>query len=135
MRSRAAWLLLLALPLVPTLAAYAGARGPLAVRLNLGPGEGPYVSGLASGYEIQGGTALQWSGEAPRIVLPLAFEGPAELLLRFGPPRGGEAQVDIALDGRPLESFACCERQAFQKHKTKAPAASPTPVELELRVA
>ena len=134
MRSRAAWLLLWALPLPALFAAYAGARGPLAVRLNLGPGDGPYVTGFAAGYEVVAGTALQWSGPASRIALPLAIEGPAELVLRFGPPRGGEARVDLALGPRPLESFTCCERQAFQRHRTPVDAASPTPVQLDLRV-
>ena len=105
------------------------------MRLNLGPGDGPYSSGLASGYDIADGTALQWSGEVSRFALPLAFEGPADLRLRFGPPRGGEAQVDLAMDGRPLESFACCERQAFQRHRISTEAPSPTPIEVELRVA
>ena len=134
MRSRAAWLLLVALPLPALFAAHAGARGPLVVRLNVGPGDAPYITGFASDYEIAAGTALQWSGNASRIALPLAIEGPAELVLRFGPPRGGEALIELALGSRPLESFTCCERQAFQKHRTRVDAALPTPVELDLRV-
>ena len=134
MRSRAAWLLLVALPLPALFAAHAGTRGPLAVRLNAGPGDGPYITGFASDYEIAAGTALQWSGPASRIALPLAIEGPAELVLRFGPPRGGEALIELALGSRPLESFTCCERQAFQKHRTEVDAPVPTPVQLDLRV-
>ena len=135
MKSRAAWLLLGALPLPALFAAHAGARGPLAVRLNAGPGDGPYVEGFAAGYEVAGGTALQWTGNDSRIILPLAIEGQADLVLRFGPPRGGQARVDLALATRPLESFTCCERQAFQKHRTAVDAPSPTPVQFDLRVA
>jgi hypothetical protein len=90
--------------------------------------------GFASGYDIVGGTALQWSGNASRIALPLAFEGKGELWMRFGPPRGGEGLVELDLDARPLESFTCCKRQAFQKHRTQVEAASPTPLQLDLRV-
>ena len=101
MKSRASWLLLLVLPLPALLAARAGARGPLEVRLNLGPGDGPYVTGAASGYDIQDGTALQWSGTRSRIALPLALEGPAELWMRFGPPRGETHESTSRLPADP----------------------------------
>jgi hypothetical protein len=127
-------LLLGALALPPLIAARVGAPGPLTLRLNLGPGDGPYVAGFPSSYDVAEGTALQWSGPDARIALPLRYTGPAELLLRFGPPRGGPAQVNVALDDRPLEAFECCERPVFQRRRVPVFDGTATPVRLSLRV-
>jgi hypothetical protein len=131
---RAAPVLLLgALLLPPLLAGRAGAPGPLGLRLNLGPGDGPYLSGFASSYDIVDGVALQWSGPEAQIALPLRYSGPAALTLRFGPPRGGEARVDIALGGRPAASFECCRRPTFQRRRFPVLDGERTPVRLFLR--
>ena len=123
-----------ALLLPPLLAAYAGARGPVSLRLNLGPGNGPYVSGFPASYDVADGTALQWSGPAAGIDLPLRYTGPAALVMRFGPPRGEGARVDLALDGRPLEPFGCCDRQVFQRRRVEVFDGTSTLVSLSIRV-
>ena len=133
MTARAA-VLLAGLLLVPTAAALRGASGPLSVRLNLGPGDGPYLSGFFPQYEIDEGVALQWSRPEARISLPLAFTGPAALQLRFGPPPKRPSRVGVVLGGQSLGAFDCCRHRALQKRQLDASTRAPTPVTAALSV-
>ena len=47
------------------LEALRGAPGPLSVRLNLGPGDGPYVRAFAPEYEIDERVATHWTRSSP----------------------------------------------------------------------
>lgn len=133
MKARVA-LLLAAVVLAPLAAALRGAPGPASLRLNLGPGDEPYLSGFFPEYEIEGATALHWSRPQARVVLPLAFTGPAELALRFGPPPGGPSRVDLALASRPLGGFDCCRHRALQRRALDASTRGPTPLRADVRV-
>ena len=133
MKARQA-LLLATLILVPTAAAQRGASGPARVRLNLGPGDRPYLSGFFPEYEIDAGVALQWSRPEARISLPLAFTGPGALQLRFGPPPEGPSRVDVVLGEKPLGGFECCRHRALQRQKLDASTGTATPVTAVLRV-
>lgn len=128
-------LLAVGLALPPLLAALAGAAGPRTVRLDLGPGDGPYVSGFAPEWEIEGGHSLHWSRPRARLSLPLAYEGEAALALRFGPPPGGPVRVDVTVGERPLDGFECCRHRALQGRVLPAPASRPTSLDVHLRVA
>jgi hypothetical protein len=127
-------LLLAALVLPPLAAAQLGARGPLEARLDLGPGDAPYLRGFLP-YDAASGSAMRWTRAEAAIDLPLTVSGGGAFLLRFAPPRGGRARVDLAIAGRPLDSFECCQRQEFQRHRVDLPAGAPVPLELQLRVA
>lgn len=134
MKARSA-LLLAAVVLAPIAGAFRGASGPLRVGLNLGPGDGPYLSGFFPEYEIDQGTALHWSRPEAVLALPLTVSGPAELSLRFGPPPGGPSRVDVVLGERPLGGFDCCRHRALQRQRFDAPpTGARTPVRVGVRV-
>ena len=126
--------LLAGLLLVPTAAAFWGTQGPRSVRLNLGPGDGPYLAGFFPQYEIDEGVALQWSRPEARVSLPLAFIGEASLKLRFGPPPKGPSRVGVALGGRSLGAFDCCRHRALQKRELLASTRALTTVTVALSV-
>ena len=104
------------------------------MRLNLGPGDGPYLSGFFPEYEIDAGVALQWSRPVARISLPLAFTGPAVLQLRFGPPPNGPSRVGVVLGGRSLGAFDCCRHRALQRRQLDASTQTATEVAAALSV-
>ncbi len=127
-------LLLLALVALPVVASLLGAPGPFRAVLNLGPGDGPYVSGFEPEYEILDRQAAQWSRPRARVFLPLRWQGAGTWSLRFAPPLGGPVRVDLDSSGRVLEGFACCGHRAFQRHDALDHARFPSPVELKLAV-
>jgi hypothetical protein len=126
-------LLLATLALPPLVAAGLGARGPLALRLELGPGDGPYLSGFAP-FDAASGDAMRWSRAEAEVRLPLTLEGPGAITLRFAPPRGWRGTVHLVLDGRLVDTFECCLRQEFQRRRAELTATTRTPLRVELRV-
>jgi hypothetical protein len=130
-------LLVLLVGALPLPAVLRGAEGPLVLDLNLGPGDGPYVSNFRAGYEIDDGVAMQWTTRASAISLPLTVEGgPVTLAYRFGPPPldAGRPQVGIELDGSPVERFLLTER-AFQERRVRFASLQATPLEIQIHVA
>ena len=98
-----AWAVVLALPLV---AAHLGARGPRSLHLNLGPGDGPYVSGFAPEYEIDDKVATHWTTYHAAVTLPVDVEaGEATLAYRFARVFPETAVVDVRLGDRPVDHF------------------------------
>ena len=126
-------LLLVALALPPLVGAGLGARGPLTLRLELGPGDGPYLSGFAP-FDAASGDAMRWSRADAEVRLPLTLEGAGALTLRFAPPREWRGTVHLVLDGRLVDSFECCGRQEFQRHRAELTATTRTPLRVEVRV-
>ena len=127
-------LLLAILLLLPTAAAQKGASGPSSVRLNLGPGDAPYLSGFFPEYEIDAGVALQWSRPVASLSLPLDYAGPAAIQLRFGPPPSGPSRVEVTLGGQSLGGFDCCRHRALQRRQLDASTHVPTKVTATLSV-
>jgi len=97
-----AWAVVLALPLV---AGQIGARGPHALELNLGPGDGPYIRGFAPYYEIDDKVATHWTTYHADIALPVAIDGTATLVYRSARMFVETAQVEVAFDGRPVDRY------------------------------
>ena len=86
--------------LLPVVASLVGSARPQAVALNLGPGDGPYVTGFAPTWEIgEDGLAHHWSRRTARVDLPLEATGSLALACRFAPPPGG-GTVSLAVGGR-----------------------------------
>jgi hypothetical protein len=76
--------------LLPAAAVLVGTAGPQSAELNLGPGDGPYVSGFTPTWEIgEDRRAHHWSRRSARVELPLEAMGSLALLCRFAPPPGG----------------------------------------------
>lgn len=99
-------ILILPLVAVPLWAACLGSSGPAEVRLDLGPGDGPYVSGLASEYEIEAAGSSQWSRQNSRVVLPLTVRGgPVTLGYRYSRPLSDLADVQVFLADSLVDHF------------------------------
>jgi hypothetical protein len=92
-----------ALALAPLVEALAGVSGPRVVRLNLGPGDGPYVSGFAPEYEIEDGVATHWTSHDASLRLPLTLAGPALLRYRFARVLPERAALTLYRDGDPVD--------------------------------
>jgi hypothetical protein len=125
------WVLVLAG--IPLLAALAGASGPQAIRLNLGPGDGPYLRGFPIEYEIDEGRSAQWSSHDATIDLPLEVEGgPVVVSYRYSRPvpEDGEAQVSLA--GDVIDRFQ--PRKSPDARRISLAALPPTPVTLRFQV-
>ncbi|HEV7503181.1 MAG TPA: hypothetical protein VGQ33_24350, partial [Vicinamibacteria bacterium] len=97
-----------ALVLLPLAAARLGVQGPRTVTLNLGPGDGPYLSGFAPEYEIDDKVATHWTTYHAAVTLPLEVRGgPVDLSYRFARVFGETAQVEVAFAGGVVDRFAC----------------------------
>jgi hypothetical protein len=96
------------LVLLPLAAARLGVQGPRTVTLNLGPGDGPYLSGFAPEYEIDDKVATHWTTYHAAVTLPLEVRGgPVDLSYRFARVFSETAQVEVAFAGRVVDRFAC----------------------------
>jgi hypothetical protein len=129
-------LLVLLVAALPLIAVLRGAEGPLFLELNLGPGDGPYVSGFREPYEIEDGVAMQWTRRAASVSLPLVVSGPVTIAYRFGPPPldAGRPEVSLALDGRLAERFSV-DVQQYQERRVGVPSLAPTKLDLRILVA
>ena len=65
----------LVLAAVPTVAVFLGSPGTRTVRLNLGPGDAPYISGFTPAWEIEAGVATHWTTYEAAVHLPLEVRG------------------------------------------------------------
>jgi hypothetical protein len=97
-------LLVLAVPLA---AAWWGARGPFEITLNLGPGDGPYVSGFTSSYEIDDRVATHWTSYDAAVALPLTVSGSGALSYRFARVFPETAVVEVKFAGDLVDRFEC----------------------------
>jgi hypothetical protein len=133
-RRRTFGLLLAALALVlPLAAAGHGARGPRRMVLNLGPGDGPYVSGFAPSYEIDDKVGTHWTTYDASVELPLAVQGGLDVSYRFARVLPQTAVVDVAVNGQPADSFVC-RGGVYQLRTARLPAAGGAPLRLDFRV-
>jgi hypothetical protein len=124
-RDGAALLLLAAVPLV---AAFVGRRGAIDVRMNLGPGDAPYVSGFEPHYEINDKVAVHWTTRRAEVRLPLEVRGaPLVLRYRFARFLPQPARVSIALHGHEVDAFTL-DRKRFQERSVPVPALPKTPL-------
>src|SRR5262249_44800759 len=116
-------------------AALLGARGPRSIRLDLGPGDAPYVSGFAPYYEIHEGVGLHWTTRTAALSLPPVLPGgPGAGAYLFGAP-GGQAQIAVSLGGAAVDWFAIGRTEMFQERLTPTLAvASPTPATVAFQV-
>lgn len=98
--------LLAVLVAAPLAAALRGVTGGV-VEINLGPGDGPYVSGFLPEYEISERTGTHWTTRDASIELPLRVSGgPLRLSYRFVRNFAEPGEVSVWLAGRPVDRFA-----------------------------
>lgn len=96
----------LALPLV--FAALAGSPAAQTLKLNLGPGDSPYISGFLPQYEIDDKVATHWTTYDARVDLPLSLQnGIVELSYRFARVLPQTAVVEVFFGNRLVDRFDC----------------------------
>lgn len=94
--------------MLPLVAARLGVRGPRTVTLNLGPGDGPYLSGFAPEYEIDDKVGTHWTTYHAAVALPLEVRGgPVDVSYRFARVFPETAQVEVSFAGRAVDRFEC----------------------------
>jgi hypothetical protein len=122
----------MALVVAPLCAAFR-LSGPRPLTLDLGPGDGPYVSGFAPEWEVDDKVGTHWTTYEAAMRLPIEVRGPLRLTLRYARVLPQTAVVDVAVAGRPAGRFTCrgglWEERAFDV--VGAPAA---PARVEVRV-
>jgi hypothetical protein len=119
---------------LPLLATLVGAAGPQSIRLNLGPGDGPYISGFAPEYEINGARSAQWSRHNATITLPLTVRGgPVVISYRYSRPVPEDAEAQIFLAGALVDRFE--PRKSPDERRVRLAALAATPLDLGFRVA
>jgi hypothetical protein len=127
-------LVLLLLAALLLAAAFRGATGPLSLRLNLGPGDGPYVGGFAPDYEIDDKVATHWTRYESAVELPLAAEGGAlSASFRYARVFPETAEVEVSLAGRPADRFSC-RGGRFEEREVAIDATGGAPLRLALSV-
>ena len=110
-----------------------GAQGPQTIRLNLGPGDGPYLSGFQPEYEIDERVATHWSTCDAAVDLPLLLRGgPAVLVSRAARTLPQGAKVEVELAGRTVDVFS--PPRVFQERSVDLGALAPTPLHIAFRV-
>ena len=125
---RAAPLLAVAVLALPLAAAWAGARGPFRMTLNLGPGDSAYLSGFASAYEIDDRVATHWTSYQARVALPLTVSGSAVALsYRFARIFPETAVVEVGFGRGVVDRFEC-RGGRFQERTAVLGALGPSPV-------
>ena len=124
--------LLALLVAAPLAASLWGHRGEGVVELNLGPGDGPYVSGFLPEYEIFDRTATHWTTREASIDLPLRVSGPARLTYRFVRNFAKPGEVSVWLAGRLVDRFATASY--FQDRSVMVGELAPSPISLRLAV-
>jgi hypothetical protein len=122
-------LVALALPLAASLR---GARGPLSMTVNLGPGDGPYVSGFAPAYEIDDKVGTHWTTYESAVSLPLTVAGGAAHY-RFARVLPQTAVVEVEVDGRPIDRFEC-RGGVYQERTAALPPGTRGPLRIAFKV-
>lgn len=124
--------LLAVLVTAPLAAALRGVSGGI-VEINLGPGDGPYVSGFLPEYEIFERTATHWTTRDASIELPLRVsDGPLRLTYRFVRNFAKPGAVSVWLAGRPVDRFATASY--FQERTVALDPVSASPLILRFSV-
>jgi hypothetical protein len=100
---------------LPLVAAAVGARGPQQIRLNFGPGDGPYVSGFSPEYEIDEGVATHWTTYHARVSLPVRVSGAASARYRFARMWPQTAQVAVQVADQTVDRFSCRGGQFLER--------------------
>jgi hypothetical protein len=131
-------IVLLAALVAPVLVAAAlGAAGPQSLRLNLGPGDGPYVRDFLPDYEVRDYVARHWTTRRAAVVLPLEVRGgPATLVYRYAPPplvEGDVAEIEVWLAGTLIDRYTA-GRVEHQERVVWLGALPPTPLEIRFAV-
>ena len=117
--------------MAPLVMALVGVSGPRAVALNLGPGDGPYVSGFAREYEIADNVATHWTSHDAVVRLPLTVAGPALLRYRFARILPEQAIVTVYRDGEAVDRFEARGGTILEREAPLGSAAA-RPLELGL---
>jgi hypothetical protein len=113
----------------PLLAALAGAPGPQRIRLNLGPGDGPYVTGFPTDYEIDEWRSAQWSKHRATIDLPLSIQGgPVTLTYRYSRPVPEDGEAQVLLAGDVVDRFS--PKKSPDERRVRLAALASTPLVL-----
>lgn len=92
---------------LPTVAAWTGGGAGRPIRLNLGPGDGPYVSGFTPAWEFEDGVSTHWTTYDARVRLPLEVRGGATVRYRFSRVLPETAVVEAVASGAVLDRFEC----------------------------
>jgi hypothetical protein len=126
--------LALGVVLLPAVCVLTGPVQSRPILLNLGPGDGPYISGFAPSYEIQDRVATHWTSYDAALELPLALQGSApELRFRFARVLPETAVVDVLLDGRVVDHFSC-RGGVFEERRVPLGPLAATPLRLAFHV-
>jgi hypothetical protein len=128
-------LLILLGPLAATLT---GARNLASIRLDLGPGDGPYTSGFLrpnpesfDPYELKEGVATHWTSHDARIHLPLEVLAPAlGLEMRFARHFADRGRLEVRLAGTEAARFEVLK--GYQEYTTTVALSGATPLLLDL---
>lgn len=131
-RARAV-LVIAALAAAPALAALVGSRQGRPLELNLGPGDGPYLSGFAAKYEIDEKVATQWTSYEAAVRLPLTLEGGGELSFRYARVLPETAQVEVRFAGKSVDRFSR-RGGIFETRSAPVGGAGAQPVAVEFRI-
>ncbi len=112
----------LALAALPLLAAVAGASGPVSLGLNLGPGDGPYVTGFLPRYEVEDKLGTHWTSYDAAVAWPLRTGGAAlDLSYRFARVFPETAAVEVLFQGRAVDHFTCRGGVFQERHVAVTP--------------
>lgn len=132
--ARRAWpfLLLAACLFAPAWAA-SRSSGPRVLRVDLGPGDSPYVRGFTPEWEVDDKVGTHWTTYDAEVALPLEVRGPLRLALRYSRVLPQTAVVDVAVADRPAQRFTgrggVWEERAFDVGTVDA-----SPARVSLRV-
>jgi len=80
--------------------------GPLRLKLNLGPGDGPYVEGFTPSHEVDDKVGTHWTTYDAAVRWPLTLAGPAVLEYRLARMLPETAQVDVVFEGQVVDHFS-----------------------------
>jgi len=127
-------LLVAALAAGPLAAAWLGAPGPFRLGLNLGPWDGPYISGFARDHEVNDKTGTHWTTYDAAITLPLQVRGGSLMLsYRYARVLPQTAVVKVLFDGKPVDEFSC-RGGRFEERQVAVTAPEPVPVSVQFKV-
>jgi hypothetical protein len=129
---RASLILAAAVLALPLAAVLVGVRGGRPLLLNLGPGDGPYVTGFAPAYEIDDKVGTHWTTYEAAVEMPIAVTGSAEVAYRFARVLPQTAVVDVSASGQAVDRFEC-RGGVFQERAAPVPS-SDGPLRIAFRV-
>jgi hypothetical protein len=106
---------------------------PRALVLDLGPGDGPYVSGFAPEWEVDEKVGTHWTSYEADVALPIDVRGPVRLTLRYARVLPQTAVVDVLLNGRSIGRFDC-RGGVWEERSFDVIVPSAVPARVSLRV-